>query len=353
MNSSTTMKKLKRLLTLATIAMAVEHHEKQQKKQEKQKRRRRWWTREWILRRQLQLRSVDLTKEQTRMLVLLYQQHPCLYVQKSEDYHNRDKRLKALQTIAQQLLELSGCVVTVDVIKKKIAGLRTQYLEQINKIQKSKSSGAGADDVFKPTWWLFEELSFLAPHVASRKGESSVSKNIVAKSYVDTSTSSQECENDENMDNLFFTDVQVLRPNNSHNISRKDFCNSTPIKTTNSSATTSIPHNETEEMIETQSVHSETSSASGSQLTSGKGSKRKKVESNENTSEAFWTNINTALKDINKDDQKQEDAGLHHWILFLKSEMQCIKDRRRLRRLQINILNLVQEAQDIDSAVEK
>jgi len=58
------------------------------------------------------------------MLVLLYQQHPCLYVQRSEDYHNRDKRLKALQTIAQQLHDLCGCVITIDVIKKKIARLR-------------------------------------------------------------------------------------------------------------------------------------------------------------------------------------------------------------------------------------
>lgn len=93
---------------------------------------------------------MDLTKEQTRMLVLLYQQHPCLYVQKSEDYHNRDKRLKALQTIAQQLHELCGYEIAIDVIKKKIASLRTQYLEQINKIQKSKSSGVGTDDIFKP-----------------------------------------------------------------------------------------------------------------------------------------------------------------------------------------------------------
>lgn len=152
--------------------------------------------------------STDLTKEQTRMLILLYQQHPCLYVQKSEDYHNRDKRFKALQTIAQQFLELCGCIISVDIIKKKIASLRTQYLEQINKIQKSKSSGAGTDDVYKPTWWLFEELSFLAPHVASRKGESSVSKNIVAKTYVDTSSSSQNFEDDESMDDLLFVDVQ-------------------------------------------------------------------------------------------------------------------------------------------------
>lgn len=48
-----------------------------------------------------------------------------------------------------------------------------------------------------------------------------------------------------------------------------------------------------------------------------------------------------------------EDDGLHHWILFLKSEMKCIKNKRRLRRVQADILNLVQEALDADSAAYK
>lgn len=130
-----------------------------------------------------------------------------------------------------------------------------------------------------------------------------------------------------------------------------DVCNSsTPIKTINSSTTTSIPHKKTEEMFETQSIHSETSSASGSQLISATENvrKRKKIEPNENTSEPFWTNVNTVLKDINKDDH--EDDGLHHWILFLKSEMKCIKNRQRLRKVQADIFNLVQETLDEDNA---
>jgi len=115
--------------------------------------------------------------------------------------------------------------ITIDVIKKKIASLRTQYSKQINKIKKSKSSGVGTDDIFKPTWWLFEELSFLAPHVVSRKGESSISKNIgVAKSYVDMSSTSQnmkEYECDENMDDLLFVDVQRVLGSKNHNILKK------------------------------------------------------------------------------------------------------------------------------------
>lgn len=102
-------------------------------------------------------------------------------------------------------------------------------------------------------------------------------------------------------------------------------------------------------MSETQSIYSETSNASSSQLTSSKGSKRKKTESNENTSKAFWININTVLKDINKDED-HEDDGLQHWLLFLKSEMKCIKDRRRL--VQADIINLVQQTLDADNAVQ-
>jgi|GEM_PF-6380048 len=110
----------------------------------------------------------------------------------------------------------------------------------------------------------------------------------------------------------------------------------------------------TEEPFETQSIYSETSSTSGSQITSNKRSysKKKKIEPNENTNEAFWANANAVLKDINKDDHTNEDDGLHHWILFLKSEIKCIKDRRRLRKVQADILNLVQEALDADNDVQ-
>lgn len=53
--NSLARKKLKRLLTLAVFAMAIEQQEEEQKNTKK--RRRRWWTREWILRREFQLRG--------------------------------------------------------------------------------------------------------------------------------------------------------------------------------------------------------------------------------------------------------------------------------------------------------
>lgn len=51
--------------------------------------------------------------------------------------------------------------------------IKTQYVEQLNKIKRSKTSGTSADEVYKPAWWLYECLAFMKPHVVSRKGESS------------------------------------------------------------------------------------------------------------------------------------------------------------------------------------
>jgi hypothetical protein len=64
--------------------------------------------------------------------------------------------------------------ITTEIAKKKINNLRSQYLDHLNKIKQSKSSGAATHDVYKPTWWLFEDMSFLNPHITQRKGKSFV-----------------------------------------------------------------------------------------------------------------------------------------------------------------------------------
>ncbi|XP_026830445.1 uncharacterized protein LOC109611167 [Ooceraea biroi] len=113
-------------------------------------------------------------KDNVKILLMLYQQHPCLYVTKCAEYYNRMKRDKALQIICKQYTDLTGQPLTVDIAKKKINNLRSQYLEQLNKIKQSKSSGASTDDIYTPTWWLFEDMSFLNPRITQRKGESSI-----------------------------------------------------------------------------------------------------------------------------------------------------------------------------------
>jgi len=82
------MKKLKTLLTLATIAVAVEHQINLQKKQERQRKkdiRRRWWTRKWILRRELQLKGSvhlahsEILHEDIESFQLFFRMNPRLF----------------------------------------------------------------------------------------------------------------------------------------------------------------------------------------------------------------------------------------------------------------------------------
>ncbi|CAJ0946105.1 unnamed protein product [Ranitomeya imitator] len=46
------------------------------------------------------------------------------------------------------------------IVRKKIQALRTVYKKELNKVEKSKKSGAGADDVYVPKLWYFDLLAF-------------------------------------------------------------------------------------------------------------------------------------------------------------------------------------------------
>ncbi|KYN27984.1 hypothetical protein ALC57_02608 [Trachymyrmex cornetzi] len=119
-----------------------------------------------------------MDRDNVRTLLLLYQQHPCLYIVKSVDYHNRIKREKALQIICNQYTEITKEPITIEIAKKKINNLRSQYLDYLNKIKQSKASGASADEIYRPTWWLYEDMKFLDPYIAQRKGESSITERV-------------------------------------------------------------------------------------------------------------------------------------------------------------------------------
>lgn len=42
-------------------------------------------------------------------------------------------------------------LLTIEIVKKKINNLRSQYLDYLNKIKQSKASGASTDEIYKPT----------------------------------------------------------------------------------------------------------------------------------------------------------------------------------------------------------
>lgn len=99
------------------------------------------------------------------------------YVIKSADYHNRTKRDDAYRLICQQYEEITNQALSIESAKKKINSLRSQYLDCINKIKTSKTSGTSTDDIYKPIFInmvVIRRYEFPDPHIAQRKGESSI-----------------------------------------------------------------------------------------------------------------------------------------------------------------------------------
>ncbi|XP_077145257.1 uncharacterized protein LOC143807520 isoform X2 [Ranitomeya variabilis] len=89
----------------------------------------------------------------------MYRSLPCLWKVKSSDYSNRQKKSEAYE----KLLSLCKSVcpsATVELVKHKIANLRTVFKKELKKVESSIQSGASGDEVYIPRLWYFDLLKF-------------------------------------------------------------------------------------------------------------------------------------------------------------------------------------------------
>ncbi|XP_031347811.1 uncharacterized protein LOC116174125 isoform X2 [Photinus pyralis] len=126
--------------------------------------------------------KAEWTKSLTITLIGLYEHHLCLYDVKNKFYSNKHARVEALNTIVGRLNEEPGVNFTVDDVKKKIANLRSQFNHELSKINSSKRSGGGTDDLYEPSVWWFEYMAFIKKFIKTRKGKS----NLESQTQMDT-----------------------------------------------------------------------------------------------------------------------------------------------------------------------
>ncbi|XP_069625603.1 uncharacterized protein [Ranitomeya imitator] len=89
----------------------------------------------------------------------MYRSLPCLWKVKSSEYSNRQKKSEAYE----KLLSLCKSVcpsATVELVKHKIANLRTVFKKELKKVESSIQSGASGDEVYIPRLWYFDLLKF-------------------------------------------------------------------------------------------------------------------------------------------------------------------------------------------------
>ena len=64
-------------------------------------------------------------------------------------------------TLTKQLMSTVNCVITPEIIMKKLHTLRSQYRREVKEMKTSQKSGAGTDDLYLPRLWCYHTLAFL------------------------------------------------------------------------------------------------------------------------------------------------------------------------------------------------
>ncbi|XP_072403410.1 uncharacterized protein [Diabrotica undecimpunctata] len=175
------------------------------------------------------------SQKQIENLIELYKANPCLYVPKHSLYKNRNARVKALEEIKAELYKL-GVDVSVAEIKAKFNNLRTNFLQQHRRYLSSIKSGAGSDDIDKPTLWYYEKILFVAEHCIPRCSQDSLSAltilpanenatmDYVQENEIHLISSQNQEEEIENFQNYDY----CISPSTSQNLPTPSLRDSTP-----------------------------------------------------------------------------------------------------------------------------
>lgn len=119
---------------------------------------------------------MDWSNELVAEFLHLYEQQPIIWNSK----HERHKQRNAIHDAWKEIeMKFSGNYPLKD-LKKKKDTLMATYRKLHTKVKSSMKMGSGADEVFKPDWFAYEQMAkFLQSVYSPRKTKSSeVSLNI-------------------------------------------------------------------------------------------------------------------------------------------------------------------------------
>lgn len=103
----------------------------------------------------------------------IYKCHPCLWNVKTKMYSDRNAKNKAYEVLIEKLKEKCP-EANKDMVIKKLNNMRTVFRKELKKVEASKKSGTGTDDVYEPSLWYYHLLSFLNESETPRPSVSNV-----------------------------------------------------------------------------------------------------------------------------------------------------------------------------------
>jgi hypothetical protein len=98
-----------------------------------------------------------------------YKCHPALWNTKinlSKNKHLRNIGIEDLLMVCQEKFKDANAAF----IKQKINNLRTAFSRELNKVLESKTTGSSTDEIYVPTLWYYDLLSFTTEDESGRVG---------------------------------------------------------------------------------------------------------------------------------------------------------------------------------------
>lgn len=116
-------------------------------------------------------------REFTSLLIDLYREWPVLWKVKDKDYFNKNKKNAAWEAVLTGLRVVKPNY-TIDDVKKKVNGLRSNFNREYKAIEAKKKSGASADDIPEPSLWYYNDIIFIKDQIEVATTETSEVSNF-------------------------------------------------------------------------------------------------------------------------------------------------------------------------------
>ena len=105
--------------------------------------------------------NIEWTRSNTQQFIEVLKKHPCVWQKRNKNYRNKAMRRISLNAVTKQLMGTMNCLLTPEMIMKKLHTLRGQYRREVREIKTSQKSGADTDDLYQPRLWCYDALAFL------------------------------------------------------------------------------------------------------------------------------------------------------------------------------------------------
>ncbi|XP_023229236.1 uncharacterized protein LOC111629556 [Centruroides sculpturatus] len=109
-------------------------------------------------------------------IIEFYRSNPHLWNPRHEDYYKKNKRDSTLTQLRELLASEHGINITSNkILSQKFKLMKDAYKRELLKLQKSKSSGVGINNMHKIRFLHFDQMGYLRDSMQADKSEDTIS----------------------------------------------------------------------------------------------------------------------------------------------------------------------------------